>query len=305
MQGNRPERTLQIQSVIFENEKNHLLRSMESTYQAASYALEQGTFSRIHLSLGDGSSHPVFREEEIRELNSAYGGKMEISYRFWGQNYGTAKGHNILAENCDGGYLLVEHPDIVMCCDTISLLYEPFRVLPDKAGMSEAKQLPIEYPKYYNPQTGETCWSSTVCTMFSKHVFDLVHGFDADSFFLYCDDVDFSWRVRLKGYQIIYQPAAAVYHDKSLSRAEKWQMTSAKRYYSAEAGLLLAYKWSRNDLVRKILADFKRSPESYFQRAAEDFEQRKTEDRLPEQLDRHHRVAEFVDGYYGKMRFAL
>lgn len=305
MRENKPERTLQIQSVIYENAKEGLLRSMESTYQAASYALERETFSQIRLSYGDCSLHPVFQEEEIQKLNATYGGKMEVAYRFWGRNYGTAKGHNLLEENCGSDYLLVENPDIVMCCDTISLLYEPFRISPDKIGMSEAKQLPIEHPKYYDPETGETGWSSTACTMVPKHVFDLVHGFDADSFFLYCDDVDFSWRIRLQDYRIIYQPAAAVYHDKSLSHEGKWRSTSAEQYYSAEAGLLLAYKWSRNDLVGRILSGFKRSSEPYFRKAAAEFERRKAEGQLPEQLDRHHQVAEFVDGYYGKMRFVL
>lgn len=36
-------------------------------------------------------------------------------------------------------------------------------------------------------------------------------GFD-DRFFMYCEDVDLSWRWRLKGYEIGYEPAAVVSH---------------------------------------------------------------------------------------------
>jgi GT2 family glycosyltransferase len=34
-------------------------------------------------------------------------------------------------------------------------------------------------------------------------------------FFMYCEDVDLSWRLRLRGYSIIYAPAAVVYHHLS------------------------------------------------------------------------------------------
>ena len=297
--------TLQVQSVIYENEKSHLLRSAESIFQAASYALDHRTFSRIALAYGDCSVQPVLAPEDIDVMNAKFSGKMTVSYAFWGANLGTAKGHNTLARNCESNYIIVENPDILMCYDTISMLFEPFRVSPATTGMSEAKQIPIEHPKYYDPNTGETSWSSTACTMFPKHVFDLAGGFDSDSFFLYCDDVDFSWKVRLKGFKVIYQPCAAVFHNKTLSNEAKWQSTSAERYYSAEAGLLLAYKWSRKDLSDKILAFFKKSSEPYYVKAACEFERRRMEGRLPKQLDRHHKVAEFVDGNYGKMRFSL
>lgn len=34
-------------------------------------------------------------------------------------------------------------------------------------------------------------------------------------FFMYCEDVDLSWRLRLRGYSIIYAPGAVVYHQLS------------------------------------------------------------------------------------------
>lgn len=34
-------------------------------------------------------------------------------------------------------------------------------------------------------------------------------------FFMYCEDVDLSWRLRLRGYSIVYAPAAVVYHHLS------------------------------------------------------------------------------------------
>lgn len=45
-----------------------------------------------------------------------------------------------------------------------------------------------------------------------KEVFDKVNGFDS-SLFLYYEDVDLSWRVRLEGLEIVCCPEAVVYHS--------------------------------------------------------------------------------------------
>src|SRR5690606_12759794 len=116
-------------------------------------------------------------------------------------------------------------------------------------GLVEAKQIPIEHPKDFDPETGETSWASTACAMGPLEVFREIDGFDADSFFLYGDDVDFSWRVRLAGYKVIHQSSAFVFHDKRLSHEGRWMSSPAEQYYSAEATLLLTYKWSRSDLT--------------------------------------------------------
>jgi GT2 family glycosyltransferase len=48
-----------------------------------------------------------------------------------------------------------------------------------------------------------------------KTLFDTLDGFD-DSFFLYVEDTDLSWRARLAGYKCLYVPSSVVYHDYSL-----------------------------------------------------------------------------------------
>ena len=90
---------------------------------------------------------------------------------------------------------------------------EPLKL--KEVGMVEARQTPLEHAKEYNTKTGgETEWASTACTVFKTEVYNKINGFDAETFFLYCDDLDFSWRVRLAGYKIIYMPSAIVYHAK-------------------------------------------------------------------------------------------
>ena len=46
---------------------------------------------------------------------------------------------------------------------------------------------------------------------------DLVGGFDAHFFPMYCDDVDISWRLRLAGWKVRHAPRAAIFHDKRIT----------------------------------------------------------------------------------------
>ncbi|MDG2571332.1 hypothetical protein P7L87_27645, partial [Vibrio parahaemolyticus] len=141
------------------------------------------------------------------------------------------------------------------------------------------------------------------CAMGPLQVFREVNGFDADSFFLYGDDVDFSWRVRLAGYKVIHQSSAFVFHDKRLSHEAGWMSSPAEKYYSAEATLLLTYKWSRSDLTEKYLKIFSSLKESVHEKVAIAFEERREAGKLPVQLDPEHKVGQFINGAYAQHRY--
>jgi GT2 family glycosyltransferase len=131
-----------------------------------------------------------------------------------------------------------------------------------------------------------------------------VGGFDAETFFMYCDDVDFSWRVRLAGFKIIHTHSAIVFHDKRLTREGGWIASNSERYYSAEAALLLPYKYSRSDLTNQHLETFRASNDQCLIKAAEAFELRVKTGRLPTPIDSEHSVAQFIDGGYGPNRYS-
>ena len=141
--------------------------------------------------------------------------------------------------------------------------------------------------------------------MMPLSLYNEVGGFDASSFFLYCDDVDLSWRVRRSGYRIIFQPAAVCFHDKRLSPGGDWQPSDAEKYYSAEAALLIAHKWSRPDLVAKHIKMFVNSGVDHLCRAAAEFARRRDEGKLPEPLDAQHDVGNFIEANYGPQRFTM
>ena len=94
-----------------------------------------------------------------------------------------------------------------------------------------------------------------------------------------------------------------MFHDKRISESGGWLPSAAERYYSAEAGLLLPYKYSRPDLTETNLDWFRRSGDEVLQRAGRAFELRKKTDRLPTPIDPDHQVAQFIDGAYAVHRF--
>jgi hypothetical protein len=69
--------------------------------------------------------------------------------------------------------------------------------------------------------------------------------------------------------------------------------------------LLLAHKWSRDDLVRKYLKIFARSGNEDQAKAVQAFEQRRADGRLPDAIDPGHRVGQFLGLYYAKHRYPL
>lgn len=296
---------LQIQTILYHNDKENIIKSIKSLIRAVEFSISKNIFKNVILRYGDCSSIPLFSDKDLNALNEQYSDIIKIDYTFFNENLGSAKGNNQLAKKADSDYIIIMNPDILMAPDIIRQLYNPFKDKQVKVGLVEARQLPIEHPKDYDLATGETSWASTACVLFPKSIYDSVGGFDDDTFFLYCDDVDFSWMIRLKGYKIIFQPSAVIFHDKTLSRDGKWKSSPAEEYYSAEAMLLMSYKWSYPNVVEKLLKSFESSKNENHKKAAEEFKKRAKNGELPDPRDPKHNVGEIIKNNYGKMRFSL
>lgn len=298
--------TLQVQTILYKNEKDDLIRSLDSLKKA----LEVSTFyikefNMARVCYGDASPARLFCDEEIEKLNLKYGKVFSVNYTYFNCNTGTSKGHILLAKNCETDYLILMNPDVIFSPRFLIEAMKPFHKDDLNVGIVEGRQTPIEHPKEYDKVTGETSWSSGACTVIRTDIFHQVGGYDEKTFFMYCDDVDLSWMVRLLGEKIIYQPLAPVFHAKRLSSKGKWQATYAEIYYSAEADLLMAYKWSNTKLLSRLLSDFQSSGNANLIKAANNFKMRKEKNLLPEQLDKEHKVSDFTKGNYTKHRFAL
>jgi GT2 family glycosyltransferase len=295
--------TLRVQSVLYKNGSKDIALAAASVARAADFAIASGRYRVVELVYGDCSDDPCLSKEFLDGLRSTNRELAQIKYEYFGKNLGSAGGHNRLLTDAAADWVLILNPDVRVSPRTIELLSAPFAR--PTVGITEARQLPIEHPKEYDPTTGETSWASTACAMIPLPVLRALGGFDADQFFLYCDDVDLSWRVRLLGQKVIYVPAATVFHDKRLSRAGKPMAGVAESYYSAEAALLLTWKWSRPDLTEHYLNLFDGSGDELLRRAAAEFRRRKESGQLPSALDPAGEVAQFVGINYAKHRFTL
>lgn len=292
-----------VQSVLYGNNAAQVRRAIASLARAAELAIGEGLATSVSLRLGDSSPRPClpadFAQEEFQRHREILG----VEYDFFDGNLGSAGGHNRLAAGNKADMLLIQNPDVLIGPRALGGLLDCFRKA--GVGMAEAKQLPIEHPKDYDPVTGECSWATTACAMIPAPLFRKIGGFDAESFFLYCDDVDYSWLTRLEGYSVIFQPAATAFHDKRLAADASWAPSASERYYSAEAALFLAHKWSRLDIVEECLSMFEASSNPDMLRAAKTFADRRANGSLPTPLDPGNQIGQFIDHKYAKHRFAL
>lgn len=294
--------TIRIQTILYGHRLRHLeplLRGIE-----ASVALASGSGSaQVSLVFGDCSPSPVLSDTDVAAIDAKLraAGTVSFDYRFFGSNLGHAGGQNRLFADLSHDFVLVLNPDT---CPSPTLLVELLKNA-DAAtmGIIEARQLPLEHPKAYDPRTGDTSWATGACMLVRSEVVQAVEGFDARNFFMYCDDVDFSWRARLAGWRVAHRPTARVFHDKRLQLNGKPRASDAEAYYAIEADLLLAWKYSRPDLVAARLEAFARALTPQHARAVQEFRQRELRGDLPTPIDSEAEVAEFIATGYGRQRF--
>lgn len=293
---------IRVQSVLYRNNDEELQRAISAATNALGYAKQRGMIGGWSLAFGDSSPEPVLDSGSVAQLTESIvglGGAFE--YDFFDVNLGHGGGHNRLHEHAQTeDLLLILNPDGILAPDAISELIGAF--LPG-VGIVDARQLPLEHPKWYDPTTFVTSWSSLACGLTSSAIFREVGGIDHETFYMYCDDVDLSWRIRLAGYEARYCPQARMFHDKRIDKLGRFVAGEVEKYSSAEAALLLAYKYSRDDIVENLEAAMSAGDDEYQYRAVTEFAARREMGNLPERLDPNNLVAEFVKGTYGAHRF--
>lgn len=300
------EKTLQIQTVLYHNEKESLNKSLNSIGNAIKINRNSSKeLGDVTVFYGDASKEPLYTLEEVDAINKEFEGLFTLKYLFFDENTGTSKGHNKMGLTSESDFTMVMNPDIIICPRFFTYIFRPFQDESLNAGISEGRQTPIEHPKEYDEVSFETEWATGACMLMPTAMYKAVGGFDEKSFFMYCDDVDISWRVRLTGKKIYYCPDAVVFHAKTLSSTGAWKPTEAEIYYSAEAAILMAHKWSNDKRVQKLVKVFYDSGDPILRKAAEHFKQLKRSGELCEQLDQKHKVARFVGDNFTEHRFLL
>lgn len=174
------------------------------------------------------------------------------------QNLGYAGGNNLGAKHAHGKYLVFLNPDTIVDKNWLDSLINVLDNNP-KVGLATSKIFLLQ-----NPQTINTCGNDvhisgiTLCrgmnqpsNLYSKQeevsavsgaafairtdLFNSLGGFD-ESFFMYMEDTDLSWRARLNGALCMFVPHSLVHHAYSL------QFGTEKVFYQERNRYMLLIK---------------------------------------------------------------
>ena len=77
----------------------------------------------------------------------------------------------------------------------------------------------------------EVDWVSGACLLHKRTLLNSI-GYLDESFFMYCEDVDFCFRAKKAGWQVLYYPAAAVMHHIGGSSSKASRRMILKRHES-------------------------------------------------------------------------
>ena len=273
--------SLRIQAVLYNESPDAIARSLESIRASAeNWIGGEGEPPRIAIAYGDASPARLFDDAGIAQLQAAAGEAVQIEYRFFDENTGYGKGHNLLAQDARDDYLVLINPDIVFAPRCLERLAETAR-RDASIGAVEARQTPLENARWFDLQSGETDWAAGACLLVRRQAFYQAGGFDTDTFFMYCEDVDLSWAIRRAGFRVVCQPAAIAFHPHRLSERGAWEPNETERRNDALGKLLLARKWSANKVLRSLLAIFTWDDCPEHRQAVADFRAREKSGALP------------------------
>ena len=170
------------------------------------------------------------------------------------RNNGFARGMNLLAAQSRGEFMFLLNPDTRLEKGCLESLMSKAKADP-RVAICEARQSPREHPKAWDRSSGETSWCSGAAALVRREAFEQVGGFDDRLFFMYCEDVDLSWRLWLSAWKCIYVPSAVVQHF--TQDLQPGKVRTVENYYDFRNSLFLYYRFGRKD-ERGVLWSFLR-----------------------------------------------
>ncbi|MEG2021713.1 MAG: glycosyltransferase [Oscillospiraceae bacterium] len=208
-------------------------------------ALAQQDFNLKNVSLyfADNASTDA-TVQELERLKNEYKNvfaNFEILPQPENKGFGTAS--NAAAREGSGDFVFFYNVDTEMFPDALTKLSAEIDISNDTWGAFEMRQFPYEHPKYYNPVTMETSWASGAVFIIPRMIFEKTGGFD-ETIFMYGEDVELSWRIRLLGYKIKYVPTAVTNH---YAYKEAGEVKPNQLAGSLTGNLVLRYKYGSED----------------------------------------------------------
>jgi GT2 family glycosyltransferase len=289
--------------VLYENSLEEVWRCLRALHRSAEHALDdpQLPLAALRINIGDCSDQSLIGREDLEAIRSTLDSRITVDYSWFGRNLGHSAGSNALADQAPEDALLFFNPDTYAAPNLVEMLVRAMR-RSDIAAV-DARQLPCEHPKWFDPVVGDQSWASGACLLVRTLFFREVDGFDAETFPSYVNDVDLSWRLRLHSGRVVHEPKAVVFHDKRLDRFADVRPTSIELHEGLLGRLLLATKYDRDDIVSQTVDVVREHGTTEQRRAVREFERRRSFDQLPQRIANASAVAEFTDGEYGHRRF--
>lgn len=200
----------------------------------------------------DGSGGEIYIIDNGAVSDSVPGIGAEVVHFPTKGNVGFGAAHNVLmAKAFEQGadVYIAANPDGVFDPGCVSALLAMSAASHGRA-LIEALQFPEEHPKTYDLWSFDTPWASGACLLITKEIYQVIGGF-ADEFFMYCEDVDISWRARREGFLVKTCPRARFFHPVT---DRGFDLEIQRRFLTS--GLILARKWRSSSFEQTILAQF-------------------------------------------------
>jgi GT2 family glycosyltransferase len=169
------------------------------------------------------------------------------------RNNGFARGMNLLSRQGKSEFIFVLNPDTELEAGCLEKLARRMDT-DNRIAVCEARQTPREHPKAFDPVSGETTWCSGAAALIRRTAFDEIGGFDERLFFMYCEDVDLSWKLWLRGWKCIYVRDAVVRHFTQDLVPRKRR--TRENYFDFRNSLFLFYRfgsWADRSILWKFL----------------------------------------------------
>ncbi|MFA5932973.1 MAG: glycosyltransferase family 2 protein [Microgenomates group bacterium] len=188
--------------------------------------------------------------------------KQNIIPIFSDKNLGYAGGNNLGINQAKGEFVFLLNPDTLVDKNIFSFLIEPFlsdsKVAVSQPAiylMKDSDRLNLtgkvthylgfdwvrDYGKKNSPEMGEIMSFSGCGVMIRKSILERTKAFDSN-YFMYYEDSDLSWRLRLFGYKLIFVPYAVMFHDYKYIPVESYQPLKNKLFYNERNRLITVYK---------------------------------------------------------------
>lgn len=290
--------TCQVQVVAFENDAHELRRCLGSAGAALEHARRAGVLADASVVVGDCS--PAAEPDADRGLDALVA-PARLSWATFGENLASSGGNNRLAAGATADVLVLLNPDAYVAPPTLTMLLERLEREP-AVGIAEARQIPFDLPKAFDPHTGDTEWAAAACVAVRRQVFESLDGFD-EALPLHGNDVDLSWRARLAGWRVVYEPRAVVFHDRRFDTDAVARHSSTAAEHEALASLVLAHKYRRPDALAAAIARIERDADADELRGLEAFRSRQRDGALPAPVDDPDGLATFDGRAFAVHRF--